>query len=83
MLKLGNYYSNAVMLTVGSMAKLYDTPVKAIRKKCLDCSYWQHKEVRLCTVIDCPIYPYRFGHRPDEATLDTLKEFYSENPEPA
>ena len=61
------------------MAKLYDTPVKAIRKKCLDCSYWQPKEVRLCVVIDCPIYPYRLGHRPDEKTL---KEFYEEKPEP-
>ena len=64
------------------MAKLYDTPVKAIRKKCLDCSYWQPKEVRLCVVIDCPIYPYRLGHRPDEETIDTLKEFYEENHEP-
>ena len=62
--------------------KLYDTPIKAIRKKCLDCSYWQPKEVRLCVVIDCPIYPYRLGHRPDEKTIDTLKEFYSENPKP-
>ena len=65
------------------MGKLYDTPLKAICKKCLDCSYWQHKEVRHCTVIDCPTYPYRFGYRPDEATFDTLKEFYLENRDPA
>ena len=64
------------------MAKLYDTPIKAIRKKCLDCSYWSPKEVRECTVIDCPIYPYRFGRRPDKATIDTLKEFYGGNDEP-
>ena len=63
------------------MDKLYDTPIKAIRKKCLNCMCYQPKEVRLCPSIDCPIYPYRFGHRPDEETLDTLKEFYSENPE--
>lgn len=60
------------------MAKLYDTPIKAIRKKCLDCSNHQSKEVRLCTVIKCAIYPYRFGRRPDKAVVDTLKEFYSE-----
>ena len=62
--------------------KLYDTPIRAIRKKCLDCSYFQPKEVKECKVIDCPIYPYRMGRRPDEATLDTLNEFYSDNPEP-
>ena len=65
------------------MAKLYDTPIKAIRKKCLDCSYWSPKEVRMCVVIDCPIYPYRFGRRPDESTIDTLKRFHAENVEPA
>ena len=62
--------------------KLYDTPIKAIRKKCLDCTCDQHKEIRECPIINCALWPYRFGHRPDEATLDTLKEFYSENPEP-
>ena len=64
------------------MVKLYETPLKAIRKKCLDCSYFQPKEVRRCTVIDCPIYPYRFGRRPNKETIDTLKRFYAENVEP-
>ncbi len=64
------------------MDKLYDTPLKAIRKKCLNCSYWSPKEVRECTVIKCPIYPYRFGRRPDKATKDTLQQFYEENLEP-
>ena len=64
------------------VTKLYDTPIKAIRKKCLDCTCYQSKEMRKCTVIKCPVYPYRFGRRPDKATLDTLKEFYSENREP-
>ena len=64
------------------MKKLYETPLKAIRKKCLDCSYFQPSEVRRCTVIKCPIYPYRFGRRPDKATKDTLKRFREENVEP-
>ena len=64
------------------MAKFFDTPIKAIRKKCLDCSYWSPKEVRECTVIDCPIYPYRFGRRPDKSTIDTLTEFYEQKEEP-
>ena len=64
------------------MVKLYETPLKAIRKKCLDCSYFQPKEVRRCTVINCPIHPYRFGRRPNKETIDTLKRFYAENVEP-
>ena len=63
------------------MDKLYNTPVKAIRKKCLDCSCFKPKEVRLCPVIDCACYPYRMGTRPSQATLDTMKAFYEENPE--
>ena len=65
------------------MDKIYYTPLKAIRKKCMDCSYWQPREVRECTVIRCLIYPYRFGRRPDKATVDTLKRFYSEKVDPA
>ena len=64
------------------MKKLFDTPLRAIRKKCLDCSCFQPKEVRKCTVIDCPIYPYRFGRRPNKETIDNLKHFYAENVEP-
>lgn len=40
------------------------TPVKAIRAKCLDCSCYQPKEVRLCPVTDCSLWPYRMGKRP-------------------
>tara|TARA_B100001079_G_scaffold17287_1_gene13810 strand:- start:5610 stop:5819 length:210 start_codon:yes stop_codon:yes gene_type:complete len=63
------------------MDKLFETPIKSIRKKCLDCCCGQIKEVRNCTVINCALYPYRFGHRPDPATKDTIKEFYDEKPE--
>ena len=58
------------------MDKLYDTPIKAIRKKCLNCMCYQPKEVRLCQSIDCAIYPYRFGRRPDSSTLDTIKAYH-------
>lgn len=40
------------------------TPMKAIRKKCLDCCCGQVKEVRLCPIKTCPLYEYRSGHRP-------------------
>ena len=65
------------------MDKLYDTPIKAIRKKCLDCTCGQVLEIRECPVIECPLYPYRMGRRPDKATVNTLKRFYKENVEPA
>ena len=61
------------------MDKLYDTPIKAIRQKCLDCTLHQVKEIRLCPVIDCALYPYRMGRRPSQATIDTLKEFREKN----
>lgn len=44
------------------MAKL--TPLKAIRKKCLDCCNGQVKEIRLCTIKKCALYEYKNGHRP-------------------
>ena len=38
---------------------------KAIRKKCLECTCNQSKEVELCEMVDCPLFPYRFGCGPD------------------
>ena len=58
--------------------KLYDTPIKAIRKKCLDCCNGQSKEIRLCTIINCAIYSYRFGRRPDNNTIAQLEAYYNE-----
>ena len=43
------------------------TPMKAIRAKCLDCSGGQPKEVRLCPVSRCPLWPYRMGRCPESA----------------
>jgi hypothetical protein len=54
------------------------TPMKAIRKKCLDCSGNSSLEVELCLIKDCSLYPYRFGKRPQTAEKKgkyvTLKE---------
>ena len=51
------------------MAKL--TPMKAIRKKYLECCCGQVKEVRLCTVEKCALYEYRNGHRPKDNEIIT------------
>lgn len=40
------------------------TPIKAIRAKCLDCCCDSRTAVRFCSVENCPLYPYRMGHRP-------------------
>jgi hypothetical protein len=49
------------------------TPLRAIRAKCLDCSAFQPKEVRLCPDLDCPLYPYRFGTNPKRKGIGNLK----------
>ena len=38
---------------------------RVFRAKCLDCSGWQLKEIRLCTVTTCSIHPYRLGSGPE------------------
>jgi len=43
------------------------TPLKAIRANCLDCSCGSYKNVRWCPATDCPLWPYRFGMRPETA----------------
>jgi hypothetical protein len=40
------------------------TPMKAIRRKCLDCCCGSSREVSLCPVHSCSLHPYRFGKRP-------------------
>ena len=64
------------------MKKLVKTPIKAIREKCLDCTAGSRKEIRLCTVVQCALYPYRFGKRPTQAIVDTIKDYYEKNTEP-
>ena len=40
------------------------TPVKAIRAKCLDCCCVSSRDVKLCSVPECTLFPYRFGKNP-------------------
>ena len=42
------------------------TPVKSIRRYCLTCCLENSAEVRRCPAEDCPLHPYRMGHRPKE-----------------
>jgi len=40
------------------------SPQRALRLKCLDCCNDSVQEVRLCTAVDCPSWPFRMGRNP-------------------
>ena len=42
------------------------TPMKAIRKKCLDWSCGSSEVVKNCFAKKCPLYQFRFGYKLDE-----------------
>ena len=50
------------------------TPVKSIRAYCIECGDGTYKEVRLCPVLDCPLYLYRFGRRPTEEEKQNIEQ---------
>ena len=37
---------------------------KVIRAKCLNCCCYQAIEVKRCTAVKCPLWPYRMGTNP-------------------
>lgn len=37
------------------------SPMKAIKLKCLDCCCGNWGEVKACTAIKCPLWPFRMG----------------------
>ena len=39
-------------------------PLKALRARCLDCCCGQASEVRKCTSVSCPSWPFRMGINP-------------------
>ena len=58
------------------------TPMKAIRLKCLDCAFTAN-EVRLCPCMNCPLWLFRFGHRPKWPVKLESHEGYTNTPETA
>ena len=49
------------------MTEEIKSPIKAIRAKCLDCVCGSEAEVRKCPVVDCSLWPFRFGRNPFHA----------------
>jgi hypothetical protein len=51
------------------------TPLRAIRAKCLDCVLGSSNEVALCTMENkCSLWPYRFGKNPNVKLSDEERE---------
>ena len=41
-----------------------ESPIRAIRAKCLDCCCGAASEVRKCVNVTCPLWPLRMGSNP-------------------
>jgi hypothetical protein len=41
-----------------------ESPIRAIRSKCLDCCCGAASEVRKCVAVTCPLWPLRMGSNP-------------------
>lgn len=57
------------------------TRAKAIRLKCIDCCAGQPSEVRRCTAVKCPLFPYRMGREDKELYAGDVDDVDGENPE--
>ena len=50
------------------------SPIKAIREKCLDCCCGSMTEVKDCPCKRCPIYPFRLGKNPFRQKREMTEE---------
>lgn len=53
------------------------SPIRAIRAKCIDCSAGNAAEVRKCVAYSCALWPFRMGRNPfwgksDEVEADGI-----------
>jgi hypothetical protein len=44
-----------------------ESPIKAIRAKCVDCSGGSDAEARKCVAVGCALWPFRMGVNPFHA----------------
>ncbi len=50
------------------------SPLKALRLRCIDCCGGSAPEVRLCTAVDCPAWPFRMGKNPYRTKRELSEE---------
>ena len=53
--------------------------MKLIRAKCLDCSAGSKTEVRLCRILECPLWIHRMGRKASDKDTAKLNAFYKKN----
>lgn len=51
------------------------SPLKQIRKQCIDCCYGSTKTIRFCASLDCPLWYLRFGKFPKTVIRENGKKF--------
>jgi len=54
-----------------------NTPLKAIRKNCIDCMAGSLSRVNQCDDMECPFHIYRFGKNPKRKGIGGNKSFSS------
>ena len=62
-----NFSSESKMAREDSKAEV----LRSIRKNCLDCG-GRESEVKYCSALDCPLWPYRFGCTPRQVKEQEL-----------
>lgn len=50
------------------------TRKRAIKYYCLECMGFIHAEVEVCTMPECPLFPYRLGKLPKNKTAEDRKK---------
>ncbi len=55
------------------MYKMKLTPLRAIKKHCLECSGYEKKQVRECVIRDCVLFSYRQGNNPNRKRTNANK----------
>lgn len=55
---------------------------KAIRNKCIEYAGDSPKEVTLCHIFDCPLWPFRFGCYPNSSQYEARMNKALDNLQP-
>ncbi len=65
--------------TNAKCSKINITPIKAIRKKCMECTDNSYVDIRYCQIEDCPLYKYRMGTNPNRKGIGGVRKKINNN----
>ena len=66
------------VVELGELGHTRMSPLKALRARCIDCCAGSRHEVRLCTAVTCPAWPFRMGANPYRTKRELSDEERSE-----